>query len=454
MRSRRLRTAIAAMGGGVLLALLLTIFVGGASSAGIVGAGTATPKNSVCGLGSGKKATGAPIVMGGIYTKNPGIDFSPIGSMANAYFQCVNANGGIHGRPIKYIIYTEADQPDLVASLPVKLANSDHVVAIVGNTSDTDCIINHKYYEQNHFNVIVAGVPNECFTTPNIAAVNMGPHYSNIGAAQALVHYGAKSIVAEASNVPGANPYYNSGAVAVGQAAGLRTASFYEDVPIQDANSVVQKIVQQAGDGGGADFALIPPEGLKVMLAAQQQNLITKIHWSGATPFNSAFIATSIGKGWNGNFLVNAEFNLLNSTGPDEQLYLKLKKKYYPTCDACEGSFGQMGFMIGKVMTYMLLALPANQLTRTGINAAIPKIKNFQSDIWCKPWYFGKLAYHIPNNTDRTVVPQNGVFVQKDACFPIQAVDKALTQTRKWETQFKLNSGTSWPPVPGQPAKP
>ena len=35
--------------------------------------------------------------------------------------------------------------------------------------------------------VIVAGVPGECFGTPNIAAVNMGPRYSNMGAADALI---------------------------------------------------------------------------------------------------------------------------------------------------------------------------------------------------------------------------------------------------------------------------
>jgi len=38
-------------------------------------------------------------------------------------------------------------------------------------------------------------VPNECFNTPNIAALNMGPGYSSLGAASYLVRKGAKSIV-------------------------------------------------------------------------------------------------------------------------------------------------------------------------------------------------------------------------------------------------------------------
>jgi branched-chain amino acid transport system substrate-binding protein len=451
MRSKKLTVGVALAASGAI-ALLLAAFATGASRSPAqapVGSGKASATKSVCGLGNGRQARGRPIVLGGIFTKSPGIDFSPIGLMADAYFKCVNANGGIKGRPIRYIIETEQDQPDRVAALPVKLANRDKVLAIVGNTSNTDCIINQKFYERNGFIVIGAGVAAPCFQTPNFAMVNMGPHYSNTGAAQALVRAGAKSIVAISSNVPGANPYYNSGAVTVGRRANLKTANLYEDVPIQDANSLVLRLVQEAGSGGGVDFALIPPEGLKVMLAAQSQNLIDRVKWSGATPFHSEFISKSIGKQWNGKFLTNSEFNLLTSKGPDNVLYRQLFQKYQSKCQACNGSFGQMGFLVGKFVTYTLLALPAKQLTRKGVNAGFKRIKNVKSDLLCKPWYVGNLPYHIANNWDRTVVPRDGQWIQKEACFPIAAVDKELAQTRKWEKQKKLTSGTSWPPIPG-----
>jgi branched-chain amino acid transport system substrate-binding protein len=253
-----------------------------------------------------------------------------------------------------------------------------------------------------------------------------------------------------ASNVPGAKPYYNSGAVAVGKTAGVATSNNYVDVPIQDANSLVLKIVQQAGADGGTTFGLIPPEGLKVILAASANNLIDRIHWAGATPFNSAFIAQAMGPEWDGKFLVNAEFDLIDSKKPDAVLWRQLVQKYQPKCPDCFGSFGQMGFLVGKVMTYTLLALKPTELTRKGVNNAILRIKNFKSDMWCKPFYVGNIPYHIPNNTDRTVTPVNHKFVQKEGCFPIAPVDKEIVQTRKWEKQFKLTSGTSWPPVPGQ----
>jgi branched-chain amino acid transport system substrate-binding protein len=450
---RRMRIGLGLAAAAIVTTLLVTYSASAkreASPAAKVGQ-AGQPGVSRCGLGNGRRATGRPIRLGGIFTKSPGIDFTPIGQIANAYFRCVNANGGINGRPIQYFIETEADQPDRVASLPVRLANQRKVLAIVGNTSNTDCIVNHRYYERNGFNVIGAGVPSECFTTRAFAAVNMGPHYSNKGAAQALVRAGARSIIGISSNVPGANPYYNSGAIAVGRKAGLKTGNRYEDVPIQDANSLVLRLVQEAGPNGGVDFALIPPEGLKVMLAAQRQNLVDRVKWSGATPFNSSFIATSIGREWNGKFLTNAEFNLIDSRGPDNRLFVQLFRRYYPRCDACFGSFGQMGYLVGKVVTYTLLALQPNQLTKRGVNAAFLRIKNFKSDLWCKPWYYGNLQYHIPNNWDRTVVPQNGKWVQKEGCFAIDAVgDRRLLQTRRWERERKLTSGTSWPPIPAR----
>ena len=66
--------------------------------------------------------------------------------MAKAFFDCVNDNGGINGRPIQYLIETEQTDPGQVASLAKKLVESDKVLGIVGNTSIIECAVNHGYY--------------------------------------------------------------------------------------------------------------------------------------------------------------------------------------------------------------------------------------------------------------------------------------------------------------------
>ena len=69
------------------------------------------------------------------------------------------------------------------------------------------------------------------------------------------------------------------------------------------------------------------------------------------------------------------------------------------------------------------------------MNDAFKAVKGFQTDILCKPWYYGDAPLHIPNNTDRTVTPQGGKMVQKEACFPISDVDPAIKQVRQIEAK-------------------
>jgi len=178
--------------GGVAALLASAIAVAGA------GAGPdATPPGKgkagalgVCGLGNGKKATGAPIKLAGLDMLIPGVDFTTIGKTAAAYFACVNDNGGINGRPISYKLYTEALDPNQEKALARKMIEGDKVVGVVGNTSFAECGTNWRYYKSKGFVVIGAGVQAECYSTPSFAEVNMGPRYSNVGAAQALIRAG------------------------------------------------------------------------------------------------------------------------------------------------------------------------------------------------------------------------------------------------------------------------
>ena len=76
-------------------------------------------------------------------TDQTGTSFTDIANMANAYFTCVNANGGINGHPIKYFIENEQTNATQIASLSKQLVQSDHVVGIVGNTSIIECTVDH-----------------------------------------------------------------------------------------------------------------------------------------------------------------------------------------------------------------------------------------------------------------------------------------------------------------------
>ena len=400
------------------------------------GGGSATTAKAAsdvtkCGTKAGTKATGTPIKVGAIVTKQPGTDFTDITNTVKAYFDCVNDNGGINGKPIEYLPQPEQTDPAQIASLAKKLAESDQVVAIVGNTSLIECAVNHKYWESKGYNVIASGIAPECYSTPNVAAVNMGPRYSSDGAVQTLIGKGVKKIAFVQSNVPGTG-YIEAGPKLVAAAAKIPIESLKENVPIQDANSAAIKAVQAAGAGGGVVLNFTPPEALKILQAAQRQGLQDRVKWGCSTPCNTDFLADALGTAWNEKLIVNAELNLTTADGPDSQMYRDVMKQYAP--DIALGSFSQMGFLEARIATDALLSVKGD-ITVESANKAIREVKDFETDIICSPWYYGDAPLHIPNNVDRTTTPKDGVMVQNEDCFEISDAEPDIAKVREIESQ-------------------
>src|ERR1700758_1028276 len=128
---------------------------------------SAAVSTSSCGTKPGVAASGTPINLGSIVTDQTGTSFADIANMAQAYFNCVNANGGINGHPIKYYIEKEQTNASQIASLAKQLVQSDHVVGIVGNTSLIECTIDHSYWEKLGYFIIDSGIAPECYSTSN-----------------------------------------------------------------------------------------------------------------------------------------------------------------------------------------------------------------------------------------------------------------------------------------------
>jgi branched-chain amino acid transport system substrate-binding protein len=402
-----------------------------------VGSAAAGATASKCGAGTGKKATGAPIKLGGIDMLIPGVDFTTIGKVAKAYFDCVNDNGGIKGRPIKYILYNEQLNPAQEAALARKLIESDKVVGVVGNTSFAECGVNWKYYKSKGYLVIGAGVQAECFGTPSFAESNMGPRYSDIGAAQALIRAGVKKIaIASPDSI---SAYADGGVVKLGAAKGVQVKVFPTHLPVTDASSQLLQMYQYAGDGNGIIIDFTPDTAPAFMKAAEAMGIVNKIKWGSSTPIANTFMSGQFSPKWDGHLWINSEFGLLDaSQGPDTRLMLAIQKKYAPSI--APQAFGQMGFMDAKFATTALLSIKG-PVTAASYNRAARNLKNVKTDILCKPWYVGNaLPYHIPNNTDITVDYKDGKVVLKEKCFAIAPVDKELAQTRIWEKKFNLNT--------------
>jgi branched-chain amino acid transport system substrate-binding protein len=431
------QNAHSARAAAAMVAVIGTLVAAGCSSgsSGTTSAGSTANAGAVstsqCGTKPGVKATGTPIPLGGIVTNQPGTSFTDIANMANAYFTCVNNNGGINGHPIKYFIQTEQTNPAQVAADAKQLVQTDHVVGIVGNTSIIECSVNHSYWENLCFFVVDSGIAPECYSTPNSAAVNMGPRYSSDGAVQYALSQHVSKIVFDQSNVPGTG-YIAAGPAALAAAAHVPIVQLTENVPISDANSVAIKEVNDAGPNGAVILNFTPPEALVILQAAQKLGLEDRVKlWGCSTPCNTDFLAKALGPKWNNKLFVNAELTPPDSTNtPAMRLYKAILAKYGKAVSGGIGSFSQMGFAEAEIMVHALRSVKG-AYTVASVNAALKAVSNFDTGMLCQGWTYGDFPMHIPNNVDYTVTPKDGKMVVAKGCTPISSVDPQIAAYRK-----------------------
>jgi branched-chain amino acid transport system substrate-binding protein len=404
---------------------------GTSSAATSSSSGGGSANTSSCGPKPGVKATGTPINIGTIDTKQPGTDFSDGPNMITAYFNCVNANGGVNGHPVKLFVEYDQTQPAQIAAAAKKLITTDHVVGIVGVFDLLECTIDQSYWKQLGVYEMGAGIAPECWSTPNSAAVNMGPRYSSDGAVQYGLSQHPSKIVFVQSNVPGTG-YIAAGPTALAKAANVPITALTENVPINDANSVALDLVNKAGSNGWVVLNFTPPEALVILQAAQKLGLEDRVKgWGCSTPCNTDFLASALGPKWNHKLFVNAELTSPDDhNGPEMQLYKAILSKYGSAVAGGLGSFSEMGYLLGRFLKDALLTVHG-PYTMQSVNAAIKAIKGEKTELICQPWVYGDYPLHIPNNADFTTTPDNGKMVTAQGCFNVSSADPQIAAYRQ-----------------------
>jgi branched-chain amino acid transport system substrate-binding protein len=351
--------------------------------------------------------------------------------MAQAFWTCLNANGGINGHPVKYFIETDQTQPAQIAAAAHKLIQSDHALGIVGTSDIIECSVDHAYWQQQGIFELGAGIDPACWSTANSASVNMGPRYSSDGATQYVLSLHPNKIVFDQSNVPGTG-YIAAGPSAVAGAAHVPIKTETDNVPITDASTVALRLVDDAGAGGAVVLNFTPPEALVILQAAQKLGLENRVKaWACSTPCNTDFLAKALGPKWNHKLFINAELTPpQTANGPEMQLYKAILAKYGHSVTGGIGTFSQMGFLDAE-MAASALEKVKGAYTIKSVNAALRGISGYKTEQLCTPFTYGNYSEHIPNNTDYTVTPQDGSMVTVQGCTPISGADPQIAGYRK-----------------------
>jgi branched-chain amino acid transport system substrate-binding protein len=413
------------------------LLVGALALGLFVGAGPAFALD--CGENTGKKATGKPIPIGAVTSMSGIGSFKEADEAAEAYFKCVNDNGGIHGRPITYHDEDDQSQLDVAAQAAKKLVGDEGVYALIGSTSFIECIPNANYYLKENVLEIGLGIPAQCYQSKNIAEINAGPRQSGIGGADyARRKLGAKSLVCSIPKFPGSD-YSCKGLEEWGNKYGVKVHSIYSDPVSPDYNSLVLQFLA-TGDNAIMVYGT-DDTGARILDAAEQQDGAAKMKWTTPTSYYTVRIPKAIdAKYWNDRLWVNAELAPLDSKAKDNQNWVAVMDKYGGK--SLRDSFSQAGYIAGRIAVNAMMSIKnPDDVNRNTVTAAIQNMKPYDTDILCMPWYWGgpEATEHNANHTTRTVTIHDGKWKNVEGCMPdpdpglanIEAMEKKLGITVK-----------------------
>ena len=366
-----------------------------------------------CGLSNGKAATGAPIVIGADVTASGGADMSNAPKGAKAYFDCVNANGGINGRPIQYTWVDDQTRPDKAAENAKKLVEDDKAVALVGGASIVDCIATAQYFkDKDIISIMGAAVAPPCFTAQNVAGLNAGPRYSLVQAvAYAVKNLHIKHLVCPQPTFPGAE-WICGGLKTYADLAGIKFTQFTFDQTSPDNDFLVAQIMATGADATvyvGSPVTVVP-----FLSAAEHADLGAKMVVLAPSPVYNPAIPKAAGPYWNDKLWVNLEFGPLDADGADTKNFIEVAKAYGATPDG----FGQMGYLAARVAVDALLKADPAKLDRAGASAALRSEQNFKSDMLCADWSFGAAddTHRLSNRAGWMAVMHDNAWQVKAGC--------------------------------------
>jgi branched-chain amino acid transport system substrate-binding protein len=411
-----------------------TTILGGAVALTLGLAASGAMAQDKCGMGNGKKATGEPIQIGAIVGKTGPEDFSSSARAAQAYFNCVNANGGINGRPIQYTVQDDTWNPEVASQAANKLVKDTKVVAMAGSSSFVECGANNDLYvKEGVASVSGVGVPRACFYGKNYISFNQGPRQSTLGAAQYITEtFKLKSLTCVAPGIPGFGDWVCGGVESYGKTNNVAVKTVIFDPGQLDGNAIALQVAAAKSEG----VVLGMPRGmmLPILTAAEQQDLGKSMKWGLPTSAYHADMPKAVGKYWHDKLYVHMELEPMDGTGPDNTNWKAIMDKFGDKKDPRD-TFSQAGFLSAKVTTEALLGIKGN-VDRKSAYQAIVSTAKWKSDMMCAPWYFGPGERHQPNHKGRAALMQKGGFKTLTECY--QSKDSDLADVLKLEAKGGL----------------
>lgn len=358
---------------------------------------------SACSGGSGSSSSKDPIVVGSVNTKSGKATFPEAAEAAKAYFDKVNADGGIKGRKIKYTSQDDKGDPKTAQSAARQIVGSDEAVAMVGGASLIECEANSKYYEQEDiYSMPGIGVDPNCFDTPNIATTNVGPFNDLI----LSLMYGAeklhlKNICVLLEIAGNTRPAYEKSLKKWSKVTGKKIHYIDDSVPYggKDYTSYIVKAKNKGCDAVAGNP--VEPDAIGWLKAAHAQNW-NDVTWLLLTSEYSRHFAKAVDHAGKGVY-VPAEFYPYTEKSKVNKDWSDLMKKKNIDLTA----FSQGGFLAAKNFVKVLKGMDGD-IDRDSVRKALQHMKPSKDPMLGTPYHFGKSKTHNKQTAGWPIKLQSG----------------------------------------------
>ncbi len=350
-----------------------------------------------------------PIKIGAVSSLTGPIVFPESSAAAAAVFERVNAEGGINGRQIEYIVEDDAADPAGAAQAARRLVEDSGVVAMTGSASLLECAVNAAFYgESGIYSIQGTGVDPLCFANPNTSPVNTGPYLGlEVSLYFASEILGAENVCMLIFDIPD----FRDAVEAVVQDWTAITGKelLVDNRTMQFTDDVTPFVLEVSG--AGCDVTV--SNGLDVhyigFMTAMQAQGIDDMKWVGLTSGYSQEVADSLGATGAGDGLLytNSEFEPYLGDSP----VLDDWRSLMTSAGVSLTSFAQGGYLSAMIMADVLRSIEG-EITRESVAAALLALDSYDTGgMIGSPYSFGDKPAHNPNRASKFVQLQGSEWV-------------------------------------------
>jgi branched-chain amino acid transport system substrate-binding protein len=343
-----------------------------------------------------------PIKVGAVSSLTGPMNWPESTAIARAVFDSVNAEGGIGGRKIEYIVEDDKFDPAVSGAAAHRLVDDQGVVGMVGSASVMECAVNAQYYiRSNIVSIPGTGIDPICFRTPNIAPVNTGPY---LGIAVSLYYAATRlkldHLCAFSPAVPSAKLGTDAAMALIKKLTGQTL--LIDDRTVQGGDDLTQFVLKAQRAGCKAVlYAGQEPQVIAWMRAVKEQN-VTGITWMTLTSAYTDKVAEVLGADGEGMY-ANSEFEPYLSSSPALDDWKNLSKE----AKLPLSSFSEGGYVAATIFVHVLKSIKG-EITRDSVTAAFRTLTDYKTPMIGTPFIFGPGKAHQPNHSSKMLRLHNG----------------------------------------------